>query len=412
MRELSEIKLGLESIKELLRVNDNPEREQKIIHIAGTNGKGSVLAFLEEILVTAGYKVGKFVSPAVFDDMEIIQYRDTKTGKNIPRSDYDRIKDKILDSIGEMNPDIRRPTDFEIDTAVAFVYFGEIKPDFILLEVGMGGRLDSTNVVKNPLMTIITPVSLDHTGFLGDTVEKIAYNKAGIIKKDSPLVTYQPFAEAEKVIIDEYRAINTKLPVVVNEEDISIESMTLDGTFFCYKGEDYKIKALGKYQVYNACIAIEAAREFADLHDIKVGLENMIWPGRFQKIQDNPLVIVDGAHNISAVRMLHETVRTYFSGKLVGVMGVFADKDYREMLDIMEEDFDALVTVTPPMPRGLDAEKLKAEIERENLEVFAFQSVKEGFEYAKKLAGRDGSVLVFGSLSNLKEVCDDKSGDI
>ena len=386
--------LGLESIKALLDVLGNPQDELKVIHVAGTNGKGSTIAFMESILMEAGYKVGKYTSPVVFDYLEKYQVK----GKYISEEKFGKLVTRIKEALVRLKEekDIQ-PTIFEVETAMAFEYFRDEKCDVVLLETGMGGDMDATNVCSKVLVSAIVSISLDHIGFLGETIEEIAYHKAGIIKKDCPVVVMRQGRE----VID-----------VINKyaDEMNSEMYIADET-------SLQVSLKGEWQQYNAGVAVKVmdiirgqGYVITDEH-IKMGLVNAKWPGRFEKISDKPLIIIDGAHNPDAARSLRNTLdKEYRDTKFVYIMGVLADKDFTEVIKSMADIGEYIITVTPPNPRALEAVKLKESIEEYNADVQWAASIEEACDIAmdkqQELEG-DSAILAFGSLSylgRLKEV--------
>ena len=392
--------LGLDSIKALLDVLGNPQEELKVIHVAGTNGKGSTIAFMESILVEAGYKVGKYISPVVFDYLEKYQIN----GEYISEEKFEKLvgrtKGAIEELVGEQGI---QPTIFEVETAMAFEYFREEKCDIVLLETGMGGDMDATNVCDKVLASVIVSISLDHIGFLGDTIEEIAYHKAGIIKENCPVVVMKQRQEVIEVV--KKYADKMKSQMYIADET------------------SLQISLKGEWQQYNAGVAVKVMEiigkqgyTITDEH-ISKGLMNTKWPGRFEKLSENPLVIIDGAHNPDAAKSLRATLdMEYKDTKLVYIMGVLGDKDYTEVIKLMVDRAEYIVTVTPPNPRALEAVKLKESIEEYNSNVQWTTSIEEAYDIAmdklEELYDKsDVAILAFGSLSYLgrfREVCKER----
>jgi len=345
---VNEIKLGLERIYNLLNKLNNPQDKLKIIHIAGTNGKGSVGAYLEEILIRSGKKVGRYVSPAVFDKMEII-----KISK-------ESISSKIYnDKIRYLKQLESKASIFELETALAFWYFYEEKCDICILETGLGGRMDATNVVKCPICTVLTSISMDHMNFLGNSLKEIAYEKCGIIKKGTKLVTIPQDKEVLNVINDTVDKLDVDL-YMVDYNDINDINYKTNETTFTYKDKLFTTRLIGKHQVENASLSIQVARCIGveDKYIIE-GVKNTIWQGRFDKINDNPVIILDGAHNEKAAYNLLDSVNCYYKNKdIVYVCGVLYDKEYEKMLKIMSQNSERIITFKPNNDRGLDSDIL------------------------------------------------------
>lgn len=405
------ISLGLKRMKELCRRLKNPEKELSFIHVAGTNGKGSTAAYISSILAVGGYLTGRYVSPAVFRYEECIQYEDMRGVHYIDRELLAELVTEVSAAAEEMAHDgWEHPTVFEIETAVSFLAFVRWQCRIVLLEVGLGGREDATNVVEHVIASVITPISLDHTAVLGETLEKIAEEKAGIIKPEGLVITLQNDCRATAVIqkrADEENA----LMIVVRNEDITYISANLEGSVFSYKGENYRTSMPGRYQVSNACLAIETCRRlpkpFAlDEEQIMLGIRMAQWRGRFEVVCPEPLVIIDGAHNPAGAEALLASVKELLSGRtLHGIMGVFKDKDYETMVKIVAPIFRDVVTVTAPGNRGLDA-GLLAEEWKKNLcpEVATAKTVNEALKKVLSHYREGEAVLIFGSLSLFKEL--------
>ena len=355
--------LGLEIIKELLRRLGDPQDKVKVIHIAGTNGKGSICAFLDKILENAGYKVGRYISPTIFTYLERFQI----DGKYMDEDTFAVYLERVKSVADAMVADgLDRPTSFETETAIAFCYFMDMDVDILLLETGMGGSLDATNVCKRPLCTIIASISMDHMRFLGNTLKEIYSQKLGIMKNDTPCISYPVDEELLPQWIEKCEKNNTSgSSVMISKGDIKILSSGLDGSEFLYKGERYSLSAPGIYQIYNSAVAVETAYALQNMgYDLKKvnivrGLADTMWKGRFQKLMDRPMVYVDGAHNPGGWRSLRKNIDTYFAGKdLIYVCGVFKDKDYMKMLDIMMPGAKCFIAVQPDNPRALSNKEL------------------------------------------------------
>lgn len=398
---------GLDSIKRLCGKLGNPQDKLRIIHIAGTNGKGSAGTFINSILTEAGYKTGRFVTPAVNDYLEIIQYN----GRNISETEFADIMTRVRSAadciVSEGYP---HPTLFELQTAAAFGFLEEKKCDFALIECGMGGKNDATNLITANELAVITSVSLEHTQFLGDTIEKIAAEKGGIIKENGSLVTVTQdpsVTQILKQICSEKKADFTAAEL----SEITDYSFTDSVQSFSYK--DYRcltISMLGKYQTENAAAAVEACRKLRKKgyrisdQDIYRGLASARWPGRFEVIRASaPVVIIDGAHNPSAAAKLRESIKLCFSGKHIAfVTGSFKDKNYTETARLTADLAEKIYTVTTDGKRSLSAEKLAEAIRPFNSSVTASGSVKAALEDA--MSENYDVVIAFGTLSFIKKI--------
>lgn len=412
----SGIVLGLDTMRELLTRLDNPQEKLKFVHIAGTNGKGSTLAFISTILQCAGYTVGRYASPRVFEYEEFVQVN----GGNIEREALCRYVRQVKNAIASMEKDgLNRPTLFEVETAIGFLYFVEMECDVVVLECGMGGRDDATNVIENILCNVLTPIGLDHMGFLGDTLEEITEVKAGIIKNRAPVCTGKQQKCARLVIEKVCGRMGCPL---IQTDDTRLhvyEQMEYaqDGApmiHFDYKDlKDLKIRLIGRYQVENACLAVETAKVLDDggltisTDHIREGLAATVWHGRFDTIAMKPQIIVDGAHNPHGMKQLKESLEYYFAGKhMVGIMGVLADKAYDEECEMMAPLFDKMFTITPPdNPRALEAGKLAKVLDGYHSDVTACETIEEAVNSALKETKEEDIIVIFGSLSYIGEAC-------
>ncbi len=408
--------LGLTAIMELLRRLDNPQDKLKVIHVAGTNGKGSTTAFMASILAAQGYKVGRYISPAVFNYLERVQITDkSETGiattlmrEDGVRTTIERIK-PICDQM--LLEGLKHPTTFEIETVMAILYLYHEKVDFAIIEVGLGGRLDATNVFAKPLCCVITSISLDHMEFLGDTLEKIAREKAGIIKKGASVVTGNANYEILNVLVETCREKEAELVQVSSVEMDKVNYLS-DRTTFEYLQEEYAIHMLGEYQVSNAVLAVQTVLQLRKLghlitqEAIKTGLLEAHWSGRFEIIKREPYFIMDGAHNADAALQLKNTIERYFKDRrLIFIMGVLADKDYRSILRLTASLADIIYTITPKNIRGLASAQLAIEAKKYcNGFVFDAGNVENAVKLACQNAEREDVILAFGSLSYLGEV--------
>ncbi len=397
---------GLDSIRELCRRLGDPQRKLKFIHVAGTNGKGSVCAYLSSILKAAGYRVGKFASPAVFTYREIIQVNQVPISVRALCQGMERIRDICCEMTAEGLP---HPTPFEIETALAFLYFQEKKCDIVVLETGMGGLLDATNIVENTLVAVIASVSFDHRKFLGNTLAEIAAQKAGIIKRGSYVVSMRQEKEAEEAILA--RAGSLECPCVVTDpQNIKNIRYGLAGQRFDYRDrKKLEILLAGNFQPENAALALDAIDALGKAglsipeKAVYQGLKEARWPGRFTVAGKKPYFIIDGAHNEDAAKRLAESVEFYFTNKrIIYIMGVLKDKDYGKIIRLTAPLAEHIITVTPPEnPRALPAYALAQEIAAVHPKVTAADSLEEAVEMSLLLAGKEDVVVAFGSLSYL-----------
>ena len=396
---------GLDSIRELCRELGDPQKELRFVHIAGTNGKGSVSAFLAEILKCAGYRVGRYLSPTLFQYRERIQVNGSCITKAALGRGVERIKG-ICD--GMVARGLPHPTPFEIETALGFLYFREKACDVVVLETGMGGLLDATNIVENTLAAVLTSVSMDHMQFLGDTPEKIAFQKAGIIKRGCRVVSAVQRKEVMEVIQAGAEAMGCPLQAV-KPEMLSHVRYGLEKQSFDYGGlKKLELSLAGKYQIENAALAVETVEALREQglsvseEALRLGLLRTQWPGRFTLIGKKPYFIVDGAHNEEAAVRLAESLEFYFTNKrVIYIMGVLKDKEYEKIIASTHALADQIITVTPPgNPRALPAYELARAV-AVHCDVTAADSLAEAVEMSRLLAGKEDVIVAFGSLSFL-----------
>lgn len=397
---------GLESIRELCRRLGDPQKRVPVIHIAGTNGKGSTLAYLSSILAAAGYRVGSYSSPAVTDYRE----RFMVNQKMIAKAMLAKLLERVSEAAEQMALEgFAHPTVFEVETALAFCFFEEKKCDVAVVECGMGGALDATNLIEKPLVSVLASISMDHMQFLGTTLAEIAAQKAGIIKEDCPIVSMAQNVEAAQVIADEASKKHAPL-YVADVKAASGIRYGLSGQSFHYGGyRNLKISLGGMWQIENACLAVETVRVlnergFPVSEDaLRAGLHSTKWRGRLTVLQKKPYVIVDGAHNADAAEKLAQSLSFYFTNEpKVFIMGVLRDKDYETMIGRMAPLANQLIAVTPPEnPRALPAYELAHKIRKVNEHVTAADSLEEAVEMAYLLTPPEGVIVAFGSLSYL-----------
>ena len=398
---------GLSRIRELLSLAGDPQDTLRFIHVAGTNGKGSTSAMTEAILREAGYKTGLFVSPYIKSFNERICFCGEPIDNEALAAVTAAVK-PFADSMADA------PTEFELITAIGLLYFKQMHCDIVVLETGMGGRLDSTNVIKDPLATVITGIALDHTEFLGDTVEKIAAEKAGIIKPNAPVVWGGRDKWARAVI--ESAANNTGVPFVAAEDTtMTVQEMSLSGTtvnWGTYK--ELHLPLLGTYQPQNlatvlALFSVLPARGIeVDEATLRRGLSRVRWRGRFEKLANDPVIISDGAHNPEGIAAAAEGIRTYFKNqKVLLLTAVMADKDYRGMVEVLAPLAAEVFTLTPDNPRALSAADF-ADVWRERgIPATGFDTVDAAVGAAVAAAIQSGKPLFsLGSLYMYKEVTD------
>lgn len=402
---------GLDSIKELCRELGNPQDALKFIHIAGTNGKGSTLAFISTILQSAGYRVGRYVSPTIFEYRERIQV----DGKMISKVVLGELMEQVKAACEQMvTRGLSQPTPFEVETALAFLYFQKKKCDIVVLETGMGGLYDATNLITTTQVAVITSVGMDHMQFLGNTVEKIAGQKAGIIKNGCYTICMKQNEAVMQVVEQAANEKQAKLVVADAEQAFKVR-YGVEKQQFDYAGmKNLTIALAGKHQIANAVVAIEAVTALKQKgfsvseQAIRDGLASTRWPGRFTVVSKKPLFIVDGAHNEDAAQKLANSIEFYFTNRrIIYIMGILKDKEYDKVISLTHKYADQIITVTPPNnPRAMHAYDLAKEIAKVHKAVTAVDSLEEAVEMSRLLAGKDDVIIAFGSLSYLGRLMD------
>lgn len=395
---------GLSRTQALLEKMGNPEKRLKFIHIAGTNGKGSTAAMLSSVLEQAGYRTGLYTSPYIFRFHERMQVNHS------PISDEELARITAwIRPLAESCPD--SPTEFELVTCVAMEYFARQNCDIVVLEVGMGGELDSTNVIDCPECAVICNIGLDHTQVLGDTLEAIARTKAGICKPGGTCVTY-PGTDGVQAVYARIAAERQLDWHPVSFDTLRSVSCGLEGQVFDFGTRcGLRLPLLGHHQLCNAAVALTVLDQLIakgwqiSEENVREGLAGAAWPGRFELLRREPLFIVDGGHNPQCMEALVENIRDYLPGKKLTVLtGVMADKDFRQMYEMVAPWCSRFVTVTPPNPRALSAEELARQLAVFDKPVYPVGDVAQGVGKAVELAGTDGAVLAFGSLYMIGDI--------
>lgn len=402
---------GLERTYKLLEYLDNPEKDLKLIHIAGTNGKGSTTSMITEILMGAGYKVGMYTSPFIEEFEERIQIN----RNNIPKETLAALMDEIKEAVDKViEAGYNHPTEFEIITVLMLLYFKKENIDFGVIEVGLGGTLDSTNVIT-PILQVITSISFDHTNLLGNTLEEIAGEKAGIIKKEIPTVIYPQQEEALKVIKNKCLEMGSDL-YIANNENLKFENVVnRDKPYqlLKYNNEiDILLPLLGEHQIINLSVAMKAIEVLnnRNITDISVGsivksIKNVTWKGRLEVLSNNPYVVIDGAHNIQGIETLSRNIKKYFKyNNLYLILGILADKDVDEMVKVITPMAKKVYAVTPNSIRAELAEDLKNEIIKYNENCQAYDDYKEAYLSALNNADENDLVLASGSLYMIGDI--------
>ena len=397
---------GLGRTQELLEKMGNPEKKLKFVHIAGTNGKGSTAAMTASILSKAGYRTGLYTSPYIYRFHERIQV----DGVEISDEDLTEITEYVKPLADSM---AQSPTEFELVCCIAFEYFYRKKCEIVVLEVGMGGAWDATNVIEVPEVAVITNIGLDHTEYLGDTVEKIAETKSGIFKPHGHGVVYRSTPSVEAV----YERVCAERDVSLRKADFDglvLKAHTLEGQVFdCGSRKNLVLPLLGDHQLHNASVVLSIADTLIEEgwkiseQNIYDGIRDVRWPGRFDIVCRKPLFIIDGGHNPQCIEALVKNIQDYLAGKkVIALTGVLADKDYADMYKPVMPLVDRFVCITPPNPRKLEAEQLARYLRQAGAQAQASESILDGVKKAMELAGKDGVVLCFGSLYSIGGIRD------
>ncbi|MDY6226427.1 MAG: folylpolyglutamate synthase/dihydrofolate synthase family protein [Clostridium sp.] len=399
---------GLQRTERLLELLGNPHKKLKLIHIAGTNGKGSTSAILGKVLIEHGYKIGFFNSPHLEEIEETIRINDN----NIKEEDFVKLINEIKPFVNQVVKEgFNHPTEFEVLTCIMFLYLYRQKVDFGIIEVGLGGRLDSTNVLT-PILSIITSISMDHMNILGNTIEEISKEKAGIIKRGVPIVTCIQRDEVIRVITEKSIKENSNL-IIVNpnnykilefNKDININQkilVNING-----KEEILNLSLLGEHQILNLSLAIEALKELDNLKYINLDINKLIlatkmvkWKGRLEILNEKPYIVVDGAHNVDGVKYLKKNIEAYFKyNNLYLILGILGDKEVEKMLKIIAPMAKEVYTVTSNSNRATNSEDLKKEVFKYNKNCLSFEDYIKAANYAINRANEDDIILASGSL--------------
>ena len=397
---------GLERIQALCDKLGNPEKELSVIHVAGTNGKGSSVAMLSAILQEAGYCVGTYTSPHLdrYNERFIIN------GQQISDNDFAKEITLLKEICATLSAEGKAvPTLFEIVTGAAFHYFAEKKVDILILEVGLGGKYDATNIISSPLLSLIMSISLDHTDFLGDSIAQIAEEKAGIIKKNCPVVLYSQTEMVYNIMWTKAKELNAPFYCPKNVE-VHISSQTLEGTVFSVKTElmelkDLYLPLLGTYQIGNCITVLEACavlRErglsFSD-ESIRNGLKQARWAGRMEICGKKPMILLDGAHNVDGILQLANSIQTYFDSKKVTlILGVLGDKEYKKMAELILPYSDTVILTEPQSERKLDVFSLARSVTEYTGQIYMEKEIDKAFDKALSITPEDGIILCCGSL--------------
>ncbi len=399
-------KPGLERVSELIKRIGSPDKDLKFVHIAGTNGKGSTCALLANTLTKSGYRTGMFISPYVLEFRERFQI----DGKMISENELISLVERIYPIVLEMKSEDKIITEFEFVLAIALKWYSEQKCDIVVLETGLGGRFDATNIIDTPLVSVITSISLDHTTILGDTYEKIAFEKCGIIKPNGITVAYgEQHDGVIDVIKNATKKQNNKL-YIASIDSITKKSSSLEGSefsFSCYmyKNLEIKIPFIGEHQLKNSATALytlmilrKCGYKITD-KAIYDGFSSAFFPARLELLKKSPVVLLDGAHNPGGAEALSKAIKENLSGfKKIGIVGMLADKDVNTAISMLAPLFDEIITVSPHNPRAMSSTELAGIVSRYCKNVIVSTDYKAAYKIALSRAGEDGAIVIFGSL--------------
>lgn len=400
-------------MRALLEELDNPHIGLKYLHVAGTNGKGSTSNFLYNILKMGGYKVGLYTSP----HLERYNERIKINGVEISDEDFIRLSEKVFCAEENIKTNFETLTFFEFITAIAFLYFNKEKSDYVILEVGMGGLSDSTNVIleEDKLASIITPISMDHTQFLGKNIEEIAYQKAGIIKKNVLVFS----SNKEKIVKDIIEKVSKENnSEVFTLEDVEISSININDSFTEYNMRFYndnlekiKVNLIGYYQMYNSALSIMTILKLRDMgkmdisnENIKKGIENTFWAGRMEIVREKPKMLLDGAHNLDGIRNLTKNISLFKYNKLYIIAAILEDKEHKEMLKELSKYADEIVLVGIHTKRKTDPLILESEIIKSNVVVSIIEDLEDAIKNVIQKTSDNDFIIVTGSLYLISEI--------
>ena len=396
-------KPGLTRIGELLEKLGNPQKGMRFIHIAGTNGKGSCAAMTASVLKAAGYRTGLYTSPYLYRFNERMQIN----GKEIPDDVLAEIVTRVK-PVAEAMAD--HPTEFELMTAIALLWYKQEACDVVVLEVGLGGRFDATNIIDAPEAAVIMNIGLDHTAVLGDTVEQIAFEKAGIIKPGTEAVMFQQSESVTDVVRERCEELGVPLHIA-DFSKIKSEFDSLYGQSLSYKGAVYALPLLGSHQLKNAAVVLELVEVLRgrgwklEQGDVEHGLYAVHWPGRFELVSEEPLFVVDGGHNPQCAQTVRENLLHYFPDKRrILLLGILRDKDYAGLTEILDGAADEYICITPDSPRALPAAELADFLKRYNKAVAVCESIRDGVSLALDRSDDESVVCAVGSLYSVGEI--------
>ena len=389
---------AVERVAWILEQFGNPQHQLQFIHVAGTNGKGSTCAMLSSILREAGYLTGLFVSPYIIEFRERIQIN----GEMIPKEAFAALMEQVFPYVEQLQSSGERMSEFELVTVLAILWFSKQKCDVVVFEVGVGGKRDSTNVITNVLVSVLTSVSMDHTEVLGDTIEKITRDKCGIMKPNGTFVI-APCQKAEVMpIVKEEAEKQNNYVVEASMNAIQLLHTDLNGTDFLYHGSTLHLPLIGVHQSFNVCTVLAVTEQLKQKGfpiEIKAGLEKVQFPARWEIVRKHPLIIIDGAHNQDGIDMLKASVKQYLPNRtIVAVIGALRDKDTDYMIHALSDVFHHVITITPNNPRAMDAKTFALRWIACGQQTTAAEDIDDAISRAEQLIGENGVILVCGSL--------------
>ena len=392
---------GLDRMKILLERLGNPEKSLRCIHVAGTNGKGTVCSFLASVLKEAGYKTGLYTSPYIIDFRERIRV----DGEMISENDLEKVTDTVRTEIEKLRSEDVIITEFEAVTAAAFLYYKNIGCDFVVLETGLGGRFDATNVIERPLASVITSISLDHVNILGNTISEIAYEKCGIIKNGCPVVTNSAQPVDALVMIKEQSEIRNAVLSVAFVSGVSVLDESIKGSNIFYRGRNIFVPFPGKHQTENCITALTVIDLMKEQgiaiseNAVRDGIAKTRNPARCEVVSEKPLVILDGCHNEDSAKALCSVMEKHLKKKkITAIMGMMADKDIDKVLSLMLPYFKNVYTVTPSNPRAINSNELAEKIKKLGTLVQSFEDIEEAYKFAVENIAKKEALIVCGSL--------------
>lgn len=406
-------KLGLDNIKRLLIKLGSPEKRLKIIHVAGTNGKGSTCAMIYNVILEAGYSAGFYSSPHLVHYNERFSYN----GKSIKDAELAKNIEKVKLACEELVAQgYEHPTEFEILTAVALTFFDDVGLEYAVMEVGLGGKLDATNAVEEPVLSVITPIAMDHQAYLGDTLVAIAGEKAGIIKPKIPVVSGLQEAQVMEVLKNTAKEKNASF-YPMDESQLEIIRCDLEENHFKYKESEYKLNLLGRHQIDNAILAIESLhimvqnnRIDVSEEEIRKGLLKTRWPGRLEKISESPEIFIDGGHNAHGIKAVAQILSPEDKKRRLLLLGMRSDKDYKEVLDLLLPLFREIVLTEPVGDQVVSLEEFQKEAALRGLEAQGDRDYRKALSLVLDKASKDDQIFVMGSFYLIGEVKEEVLG--